>query len=437
MKTTADSGALLGWRAHQIAALLVLMVAVWVSSGTMAPYGATLDTPLVLPPCDYLVNVDHSHFEQTFLMLDGAPKSAWETSVVLRRILFPLLAYPLMKLTTFEFGGFVTSLALHALAFVVFTSWLRRRVGDAGAKAGLWLLATYPGITYWAALPYSYACIVPCCLFGFMLLCTIAESRDTRTILVCSLGLGVLFLGYDLLPFFLPPVAAILISRRNYGLLAAATILLLAPTLVWNVGVLGILWHVSPENPNTGIYVTIFRSYISKPYLFGWAKLWLRFPLDVLRVYFFSNFVFIPVLFALFWRHAMRHSGPALSQAERLFLLTLVGIFLFNNLAPPYPGVQLRGSYIARLYQPAFVALIVFAARFIDASQGRPAAAWARRAVVVAVLLNASVALGLPVDNPLAGYLYLQFYGHGNRDWHNPTINFAKYGHRPIGMCDR
>ena len=48
---------------------------------------------------------------------------------------------------------------------------------------------------------------------------------------------------------------------------------------------------------NTAIYLAVFRSYVSKPDLFGWAKLWLRFPLDTIRIYFFSNFFFIPALF--------------------------------------------------------------------------------------------------------------------------------------------
>jgi len=425
----------IGFTAHQFIGVLVLVTAIWLSSGTMAPYGATLNTPLVLPPCDYLFNVDHEHFRQTFLMLDGAPKAAWEGSVVLRRILFPMLAYPLMKLTTFEVGGFITSVVIHALTFLCFTWWLRRRVGETGATAGLWLLATYPGITYWAALPYSYACIVPCCLVGFILLSELSDSRASATVLGCSFGLGILFLGYDLLPFFLPPVAAILLFRKQFALLPAAMILLLAPSVIWIYGVLGLLYQVSPLNPNTGLYVTVFRSYISRPDWYGWARLGLRFPLDAIRNYLFSNFLFLPVLFTVFWRYWSRHAGPALSQAERWFLLAILGVFLFNNLAPPYPGVQLRGSYIARIYQPAFVALLVFTARFIEAIKTQSAATWARRALVVTVLLNASVALGLPADNPIAGFVYMQFYRHGDPDSRNLANNFARYGHRPLGVC--
>src|SRR2546430_2780964 len=55
-----------------------------ISSGTMAPYGATLSAPLVLSPCAYLVNIDHLHHKAVFLMLDGADQSAWSFSVLLR-----------------------------------------------------------------------------------------------------------------------------------------------------------------------------------------------------------------------------------------------------------------------------------------------------------------------------------------------------------------
>jgi len=161
----------------------------------------------------------------------------------------------------------------------------------------------------------------------------------------------------------------------------------------------------------------------------------LRVPLDMIRVYFFSNFFFRPALFALCWRYAARHSGPALSRAERLYLLAILCVFLFNNMAPPYPGMQLRGSWVARLYQPAFVALIVFSARFIDAVKTQPAAAWARLALVATVGMNASVAVGLPVDNPVAEFMYVQFYDQGNHDPHNVTKNLARYGHRPLGVC--
>ena len=65
-------------------ACLLLSLGVWANTGTLAPYGATLDKPLVSDPCKYLLNIDHFHFKAAFLMLDGAPRDQWEFSVVLR-----------------------------------------------------------------------------------------------------------------------------------------------------------------------------------------------------------------------------------------------------------------------------------------------------------------------------------------------------------------
>ena len=422
------------FRAHQAAGVLVLLAAIWMSSGTMAPYGATLASPKVLPPCDYLANIDHIYFEQTFMMLNGAPKAEWKTSFMLRRILFPVLSYPLMKVTTFEIGGFLTSLIVNAIAFLIFTTWLRRRAGDSGAKAVLWLLATYPGITYWAALPYAYAVLVPFCLVGFILLTELSESTEPKRILGCCLGLGILFMGYDLWPYMVPAVVAVMISRKQVALLPAALALMFGPSVVWTIGVLGFLMRINPVNANTGLYLTVARSYLSHPDLRAWAALLARFPIETVRVYFYSNLLFLPAMFTVYWI-ASRRTQVSLSKAEGYYLLAIVAVYLFNNLAPPYPDMQIRGSSIARLYQPAFVAMLVFSARYIQSVRTQPAWTWTRAALVITVLLNASVVFGIAVDNPLSAFLYMKFYAHGNADPRNVPNNLATYGHRPIGFC--
>src|SRR4051794_30922546 len=85
-------------------------LSVWLSSGTLAPYANTVEKPKVLSPCRYLANPDHPHFEATFAMLDGQPRERWAFGVMLRRILFPLIAYGPMKMFGFLVGGFLTSL---------------------------------------------------------------------------------------------------------------------------------------------------------------------------------------------------------------------------------------------------------------------------------------------------------------------------------------
>lgn len=416
---------------HEAAAIAVMVASIWLSSGTLSPYAVTLQNPLVVTPCHYLANVDDGQFRATFLMLDGAPKHAWDQSVVLRRILFPLVAYPFMKATSFEVGGFIASLLLHVIAFLAFARFLRRTVGDAGAVAGMWLLATYPGISYWAGLPYSYASIVPLSIFAFLLLWRIAVEDRASAICWSGFGIGILALGYDLLPFFGAAALGLLAYRRRFGLAAATLVLLLAPIGIFNAVVLERFYGVNPVNPNSAMYATILRSFVSGPHWAEWAHLMLRFPFDAIRVYLFSNFLFLPLLFSLALALAIRAGRPEFRPADAALLLAVAAVFLFNNLAPPYPGVQMRGSYIARLYQPAFVALIVYVARVVQLGRAR----WIGPAVAAAIALNAAIAFGTVTANPAASFVDLQFYGHDNKDVNNVARNVARYGRRPIGVC--
>src|SRR5262249_4120488 len=146
-----------------LAMTVVLLAACWLSSGTMAPYAATLDPNIVRiqQPCEYLTNIDHAQFQATFWMLQGKPRGSWEGSVVLRRILYPILAFPLMTALGFETGGFVTNLILTLAVVLAFVLFVRHSIGEQAAIVAMWLLATYPGIAYWVGLPYSYVWIVP------------------------------------------------------------------------------------------------------------------------------------------------------------------------------------------------------------------------------------------------------------------------------------
>ena len=151
--------------------------ACWLSSGTMAPYASTLPRPLIIKPCNYLVNTDQPHFEATYLMLQGRPAEEWKYSVVLRRTLYPVLAYPLMRMWGFLAGGVITSILLQVFAFAGFAIWCRRRIGKRAGWLAIPLLATYPGIYYWAGLPYSYASIVPATLACTMIACELEYAE--------------------------------------------------------------------------------------------------------------------------------------------------------------------------------------------------------------------------------------------------------------------
>ncbi|HEV7785416.1 MAG TPA: hypothetical protein VGQ28_08780 [Thermoanaerobaculia bacterium] len=428
-------------------AALLLTLGIWVNTGTLAPYGATLKSPLIWAPCNYPLNIDNPHFKATFLMLDGAPRSQWELSVVLRRILYPLLAYPFMKLLGFGAGGLVTNVLLAVGSLAVFWLALRRRLGSEPPTLILALLATYPGWMYWAGLPYSYAAIVPLSLLCMVLLWRVEMLAGWRQALLAGLAMGVLFTGYDLLPFFGAAGVLLLLWRRLRGPCAVFAVAMVIPTVL-TTAVLWQVYRVPFHNGNTEAYYKVIRSYISKVDLGAWWY-WLRaFPWAVRDNYFFSNFLFLPVLvllvLAILGVQSLRGGkdnwmGPVLRPAEICLAIAAVLLFLFLNLAPPYGGWQLRGSWVPRLYQPVFVAMIsVLAAFFQTRAALLPLAlrrgSWAALGLVVALQVWVVFApvLGAP---GLSGEIYYRFYHHASRPFY--ADNLKKLGTRPVGFCGR
>jgi hypothetical protein len=419
------------FRAHLAGASALLALAVWLSSGTMAPYAATWAYPIVTQPCGYLVNTDHAQHEAVFQMLDGQPPERWRQSLVLRRLLFPVVAYPFMKVGGFAVGGFVASLlcqlgALGALAF-----HLLRRRGESAAIAGMWTLALYPGITYWAALPYAYAAIVPASIGLFILLVRLDERRGFRAAAGLSLAMGLLFTAYDLAPIFGLAALLVLLRRRRFGDLAVATAgMAFAPLCA--LLLLKLVFQVPLSNTNTAIYGTVLRAYLHPPGLGIWLRSVAGFPIVLLGNFLFSNLVFLPALFLVVV--AITRQRPTLVEGAVMLAVALV--FLFNNLAPPYPGRwQMRGDFIPRLYQPIFVALLVYCARAIGdrPSLPRPKATLLVAAAGLAFLANASIAFGPIARVPWAGTVYQAFYQHAPPGTMDEML--AQHGRRPLGFC--
>lgn len=81
---------LLLWLGAVLAASLLMLAGMWLCSGTMSLYGATIPQHSLIDPCRYIVNIDHMHFEATYRMLQGQDLGLWSFSLVLRRILYPL-----------------------------------------------------------------------------------------------------------------------------------------------------------------------------------------------------------------------------------------------------------------------------------------------------------------------------------------------------------
>jgi hypothetical protein len=423
-----------------LTACLLLSLGVWVNTGTLAPYGATLEKPFVWEPCKYLLNIDHFHFKATFLMLDGAPRDQWEFSVVLRRILYPLLAYPFMRKLGFGAGGLVANVLLAAGSLTLFWRALRRRLGAEPPPALLALLATYPGWLYWAGTPYSYAIIVPASLLCMAILWRVEALTTWREALLAGLGLGVLFTGYDLLPFFGAAAVLLLLWRRLWAPCAVLAAAMLLPTVA-TAALLWKIFRVPFRNSNTEAYFAVLKSYAPPIDLHAWWGLLQQFPRAVTSNYLYSNFLFLPLLFLLVliasrWLPQPSAEARTLRPAEVSLLIAVVLLFLFNNLAPPYPGWPLRGAWVARLYQPAVAAMIPVLAYFFAraALLPRPLRLGAWAALSLAVALQAWVVFA-PVLGAarISGYLYWRFYQHAPRPFY--AENLERYGARPVGFC--
>ena len=418
-------------------ACLLLALGVWANTGTLAPYGATLDKPYVWEPCKYLLNIDHFHFKATFLMLDGAPRDQWEFSVVLRRILYPLLAYPFMKKLGFGAGGLVTNVLLAAGSLALFWHALRRRLGTAPPPALLALLATYPGWLYWAGTPYSYAIIVPASLVCMVILWRVEELTTGGEALLAGLGLGVLFTGYDLLPFFGVAAVLLLLWRRLWAPCAVLAAAMLLPT----VATAALLWKVFRvpfRNSNTEAYFNVLKSYLPPVDLHAWWGLLRQVPEAALSNALYSNFLFLPllVLLVLLASRWLPREWRVLRPAEVSLLIAAVLLFLFNNLAPPYQGWPLRGAWISRLYQPTVAALFPIVAYFFARADLLPRVlrlgAWAALGLTVA--LQAWTAFAPVLGAPrLTGFLFHSFYQHAPERYY--AENLRRYGARPVGFC--
>ncbi|HEY0514876.1 MAG TPA: hypothetical protein VGH73_23480 [Thermoanaerobaculia bacterium] len=418
-------------------ACLLLALGIWTATGTLAPYGATLEKPFVWEPCKYLLNIDHFHFKATFLMLDGAPRDQWEFSVALRRILYPLIAYPFMKVLGFGAGGLLTNVLIAVGSLAVFWRALQRRWEGTVPPAFLALLATYPGWVYWAGLPYSYAAIVPASLLCMVLLWRVESLAGWRQALAAGLGLGVLFTAYDLLPFFGAAALLLLLWRRLWAPAAVLAVAQVIPTLLVNE-VLKRVYAVPFRNGNTEAYFHILRSYLPPYDGAGWGALLRRLPQVLAETYLYSNFLFLPILFLL-GLAAARWLPPGdrpFRPAELSVLAATVLLFLFGNAGPPYPGWQLRGVWIARLYQPAAAALFSILAGLCARRALLPRAV--RGAALAALLLTVAVDAWIvfaPVLGraELSGFVYYRFYRHATRAVY--AENLARFGARPAGFC--
>ena len=341
----------------------------WLSTGNLSPYANTLPEngteAFMLDTTNMQIyNCDHPHHIALFNMLDGKPKSEWDFSVVMRRILFSLLAFPLMKLLGYETGGVLFSILLNLLAYFIFIRFIKNKYGYKSSLISAWLLSLYPGIMYGVGTPYAYNCIVPFTIFSTILLFKIQDTVKIKWFFLYFFLMGVLFTGYDLISFFLPAALIILFIKRKYIIIPLAIILMVLPSVILNL-ILSYFLEIEFKNDSSNIYSVIINSYFqifNNITDWNWIYEWLRYVLYqnnfliiLGHIFLKSNFYVLPSLFILFYLigHFKYHMRLNLIEGTLLFVTLL--IFLFNHLAPKYTGYQMRGDWIARIYQPVFI----------------------------------------------------------------------------------
>jgi FtsH-binding integral membrane protein len=123
------------------------------------------------------------------------------------------------------------------------------------------------------------------------------------------------------------------------------------------------------------------------------------------------------------------------SRIEAVITLSLLSFFLFNNMAPPYDGWQMRGEWIARLYQPFFVVMVSYIARLYASSpKDSTSSRLTLLGCLIAFTFNAIVVFGPVTGIGPADRVYHNFYQHSPTPY-RLYDNLRKYGKRPLGFC--
>jgi hypothetical protein len=192
------------------------------------------------------------------------------------------------------------------------------------------------------------------------------------------------------------------------------------------------------ENSNSGVYSIVLFSFKQLKDVGLWWSQVSTFGDIGLDVFFGSNFIFLPLLFLAALLLNPLTSRIRFTAVEISLLAAALALFLFNNLAPFYGGTwNMRGTWISRIYQPVFPALIVFLARWW---QELPPlknwrGVWVWSATAVALAGNALIVFGPITLNPLrvSEYAFYKFYNHTDVHWVYEK-NLRDLGRRPLGF---
>jgi hypothetical protein len=423
--------------------VIAIIFFAWISSGSLSPYASTSHEAIIIDNCGYIGSVDHDHFHKTYLFLsENDNDSAWQGSFILRRILYPILAFPLMSLFGFLVGGFITNLILILGSLFVLIRFFKDRISHQALTVLIWLFALYPGIYYYIGLPYSYNMLVPICVLCSILLRRTYEASRPRAVLINSLLIGLLFTGYELLPFFGLAQLWLVFRKRQYWGIPINLFLIMLPAALVSF-ILSVGFGHEVLNSNTGVFGSILKAWLGifsmeQNALSQWLKFLRGIPWYFIDNFFTSTFIYLSLGFLFLWlinKKTKMLKGYFTDVQVGVFAGALI-LFLFNNLAPPYDGWQMRADWIGRIYQPIFFEMMIFISVLYAKSREsikRLSSRFIKLFIYIVIFGNLLIVFGPSLRSELFAFPYWAFYKHSHSSYiYEHTENL---GVTPLGIC--
>ncbi len=413
-------------------ATLILVLQMWLNSGNMSVYAATLANPHMMH--GYITNYDDIHYEMNYKMLRGVkPKEEWKYGLTLRRVGLYIAGYPFFLLLGFYWGGEFTCFLLTIFTFLFLIHHIKKTYGMAAAYAGMLLAGSYTGIMYWIGSPFAQNTIFPICVFVYIIMTRLEAGIPLKKSIYLWLLIGFLFTGYDLFIMFIPAIFFFYIFRKEYSRAILSAFIMFLPQVLVELALqsYGALFH----NNNKDLYKVIFSSYFNNFSLADLGRHIIALPDIFFENLFNTSFFILPSLFLLVYVFARSIYKFELNRIEVSIFLGILWLWLFLNLAPTYESYwQLRGVNIARIYQPVFIPMLMYLVRFTNYII--PLDQWKGRIYGMLLFFGFGICLWLNLGgwygNKFTQSMYYNFYRHSESDAY--FKNIEQYGKRPLGF---
>lgn len=416
-----------------IAAFLFLIIQMYLNTGTLSGYAVTLENPYVTE--GYIVNYDYTHYQCNFNFITGKPSETWNAGWVLRRELFYVLAFPFLKVFGLYTGGTIAAFIITLIACYSLIQFTYKNIGVFQAYVAMVMLSSYSGIMYWIGSPFAQVMIVPCCCWIYIIMWKMSKTNNLYAHLGYLSIISILFTAYDLFIFFYPALILIYLKQREWKKIGLSIPIMIIPQAIIII-LLKIGGATEIKNDNSGLYLTIIKSYFNFVDFEQWYGILINVPKILVTNFLDANFWFLPILFLIITIWGI-FKKVWFNTIESTILISALIVFLFNNMAPMYnDSVQMRGEWIARIYQPIFIVLIMYIVRF----SGEIFKATKTQRYIFITLISCCclggviLNLGVSLKSNLSQWAWHRFYQHSEPA--TMQKNLIKFGVRPIGFPD-